>query len=317
MGLLSSRASVDRAMRMASVVLVGVFLLAAAVRAEEREYAHDVTGWQEVAIPPEGRNPERTVWRFAAAYSPLANGEPMATLTKLSDPYAWQPIRPPFDPKADHFVGANRFAEVIDGWLVGFSHGEFGAALLWFSKDGGQHYKISNDQVAAFFTVRDVTYGIEGLQHFSSCGSLIRMARSLSTKRWRAITVMELPSAPGAIAIKHDGTMLITLSDSLISVAPDRHMDTLVSEAPWETLYPSSSVISLDGSRLYIGMRQFVGEVDLGTNKLRLLIPSNQFLNKLPEDDERRIRAQYPEGEGEGGQPAGLCHLMNSRATQQ
>lgn len=322
MGLLSLRVAVARAVPIAIVALVGAFLLAAAVRAEEPEYAHNVTRWQEVAIPPEGKNPERAVWRFAANYSPLAwrvsldNGEPMATLTKVSDPYDWQPIRPPFDPKADNFIGANRFAEVDDGWLVGFSHGEFGAALYWFSKDGDRHYKISNDQVVALFTVRDAIYAIEGLQHFSSCGSLIQVARSPSTKRWRATTVMELPFAPGAIAIKYDGTMLITLSDSLISVSPDHHMETLIAEAPWETLYPSSSVISSDESRLYIGMRQFVGEVDLATNKLRLLVPSNKFLNKLPEDFERRIRAQAPEGEKTVSQPAGICHLMRSRAAQ-
>src|SRR5258705_13536778 len=40
-------------------------------------------------------------------------------------------------------------------------------------------------------------------------------------------------------------------------------------------------------------MRQFVGEFSVTTKKLRLLIPSNQFLNKLPKEDEERIRKQY------------------------
>jgi hypothetical protein len=283
------------------------------------EYAHDVTQWQEVSVPPEGRNPERAVWRYAANYSPIAwrvyldQGQPRATLLQGSDPYGWQPVHPPFEPEADNFVAANRFTEVDDGWLVGFSHGEFGAALYWFSKDGKHHYKISNDQVVAFYRLQDGLYAIEGLQHFSSCGSMLRVARTSSMARWQAHTIMELPFAPGAISVKHDGTMLITLSDSLISVSPDHHVKTLIAKAPWETLYPSSSVMSPDESRLYIGMRQFVGEVDLATNQLRLLIPSRQFLNKLPEDQERRIRAQAPEGEAEVTPPAEICRLRKSQ----
>jgi hypothetical protein len=127
---------------------------------------------------------------------------------------------------------------------------------------------------------------------------------------------MELPFAPGAVSVKHDGTMLITLSDSLISVSPDHHLETLIAEAPWETLYPSSSVLSQDERHLYIGMRQFVGEVDLATNQLRLLIPTRQFLNKLPEDQERRIRAQAPEGEQKVTLPAEICRMRKSQATE-
>ena len=52
-------------------------------------------------------------------------------------------------------------------------------------------------------------------------------------------------------------------------------------------------MLSSDEQKLYIGMRQFVGEFDLSTKKLRLLIPSDAFLNKLPKEDEQRIRKQY------------------------
>ena len=86
---------------------------------------------------------------------------------------------------------------------------------------------------------------------------------------------------------------LVTLSDSLVCVGADRKIQILLSHAPWGGLYPSSSVLSQNEQSLYIGMRQFVGELDLTTKKLRLLIPSNQFLNRLPKEDEKRIRKQY------------------------
>ena len=83
-----------------------------------------------------------------------------------------------------------------------------------------------------------------------------------------------------------------------------------VTDAPWGTLYPWSSVLVPDESRLYVGMRQFVGEVDLATNHLRLLVPSTDFLNKLPNNDEKRIRAQYSKGMGDWHPPADICAKM-------
>jgi hypothetical protein len=40
-------------------------------------------------------------------------------------------------------------------------------------------------------------------------------------------------------------------------------------------------------------MRQFGGEIDLETHNLRLLVPSKEFLNKLPEEMEQRLRRDY------------------------
>jgi hypothetical protein len=53
-----------------------------------------------------------------------------------------------------------------------------------------------------------------------------------------------------------------------------------------------------------------VGEVDLATNKLRLLIPSKEFLNKLPDDQEERIRKQYSKGMGDWRPLMDLCERM-------
>jgi hypothetical protein len=101
--------------------------------------------------------------------------------------------------------------------------------------------------------------------------------------------------------------MVIALSDSLVSVSRDHHITTLIAETPWQDLYPSSAILTPDESRLYLGMRQFVGEVDLASNQLRLLIPSTDFLNKLPDDQEKRIREQYSKGMADWKPPADMC----------
>jgi len=61
----------------------------------------------------------------------------------------------------------------------------------------------------------------------------------------------------------------------------------------WSGFYPHSSVFLEREQKLYLGMRQFVAEFDLKARKLRLLIPSHQFLNQLPKEEEKRLRKQY------------------------
>ena len=142
-----------------------------------------------------------------------------------------------------------------------------------------------------FFTLKDGIHAIEGLAHLGgSRGSVIRVARPRAGAHWQALTVVKLLSAPYAISLPKDGTLLITLSDSLVSVGPDRKIATLLADPPWGGFYPSSSILSPDGHLLYIGMRQFVGEFDLKTKKFRFLIPSKDFLNKLSKEEEETIR---------------------------
>jgi hypothetical protein len=283
------------------------------------DYSPDVPNWREIQVPPEGRDPERVVWDFAANYSRLSwhvyldNGKPYAKLIeKPNDDFS---DREPFDAEADKFRGASHFEEVDDGWLVGFNHGEFGAALYWFDRDGTHHYKISNHQVVAFFALPDGIYAAEGLAHLGiSCGSVIRIMRPRPAARWGASRVVRLPYAPRTVAVRQNGTVLMVLSDSLVSVSPDHRVSTLISDAPWDGLYPASSILLPDESHLFVGMRQFVAEIDLATHRLRLLVPSREFLNKLPDEMERRIRKQYPNGTQDWHQPVGTCEEMERAA---
>lgn len=268
------------------------------LHASAPKYSRVVTTWQEVDVPAVSDPATRMVWFSAANRSNnewhvyMEGGRTRAALAKEApEPRS---ARPTFIPTAGQLQNASAFATVDDGWLVGFNQGEFGAALYWFSTDGKQSYKISSHQVVDFFSRPDGIHAIEGLAHLSASeGSVIRIARPKAGSRWQASSVAPLPFAPYAVSAPRDGAALITLSDSLVSFGADRKIQTLLANAPWGALFPSSSVLSPDGQKLYIGMRQFVGEFDLTTKKLRLLIPSKRFLNKLSKEDEDRIREQY------------------------
>lgn len=279
------------------VYVSSLLILALGLGAAEPEYSRDINKWQEVAVPSVSDKGARMVWFHSANSSKwewrvYAEGSKVfASTTHSAEATRERPGRPKFTPKADKWHGGSAFFPVDDGWLVGFNQGEFGAALYWFSVDGQQSYRISDHQVVDFFSLSNGVHAIEGLAHMGvSKGSVIRIERPKAGARWQAVSVAKLPFAPYAVSLRRDGTALIALSDSLVSAGPDGKVHTLLANAPWEGFYPNSSIISPDEQRLYIGMRQFVGEFDLRTSKLRLLIPSREFLNKLHKEDEERIR---------------------------
>jgi hypothetical protein len=268
----------------------------------ESDYPSDLSKWKEVVEPPVAKKLEHAMWTFASNYCPyewrvfMADGKPCAQLDNELPEMAKDnpPPKPTFKPRAEKLVEAQAFASVDEGWLVGFNEGEFGAALYWFSRDGKRSYKISDHQVVDFFTRPDGVYAIEGLAHMSmSEGSVIRVTFSKDERVWKANSVLTLPFAPCAVSQRPDGAMLITLTDSIVSVDAKLKITTLLTNPSWGALYANSSVLSKDGKRLYIGMRQFTGEFDLTTTKSRFLIPSDKYLHKLSREDEEDIRQRY------------------------
>jgi len=264
-------------------------------------YNPDVTTWEEIKPPPKSRPGDWIVWSFAANDSPIhwhiKRDENVIRATSTLIPIAQSSPRPSFVPTADEFVDANAVQEVDDGWLVGFNQGEFGAALYWFSNDGQQKYKISDDQVVDFMRTPRGIIAIEGLAHLGiSGGSLIEIARSPDTKLWRSTTIQKLPEAPEAFVRLSNGTLIVILSDSLASFSQDYAMTVLIKCADWGSLYSTSVAVSPDESKIYIGMRQFVVEVELGTKKVRYLVPNRTFLNHLPNEEVTRLREVYKDG---------------------
>ncbi len=278
---------------MTIVVLVSAF----AAFADEPDYPRDVTQWKEIAIPPVADSCEREVWYHAAndsnyEWRVFAQGDQVhAELTKRQD--STGKSRPKFIPNIPSFEArdAVAFTEVADGWLVGYNAGEWGGALYWFSNNGETNYKISDDQIIEFFMLSGEIHGLEGLDHDGfSDGSIIRITQPRSGAPWIATTLAELPYAPYAISIRKDNTMLITVTSALVAIGSDRKVRTLLHHAPWERLGIYSSALSHDENKLYWGLSQYVGEFDFKTKRLRFLVPSDQFLNKLPDEEADQIR---------------------------
>lgn len=265
-----------------------------AIGAAFPEYPREVRQWQEVSLPPNDDEYRMTAWFQAASFFSKSwewrvfvdRDHVCARLA--SEPRRDTRGRPIFTPKAPHFTARDDTAlqRVGDGWLVGFNDGEFGAALYWFSRDGQQNYKISDHQVVDFFSGLDGIYAIEGLGHMGfSGGSVIRIAPAMPGGHWQASTVAKLPLDPCTVSTRHDGTMFITSPDRIVAVGRDRSVTTLLRDPWWYR--PTSAVLSPDEQKLYIGMDYFVGEFDIPTSTLRLLVPSDAFLEPFREAEKR------------------------------
>jgi hypothetical protein len=260
-----------------------------------------VDEWVAASVPSRADHADYEVWSYASNYSEyewrVSGREDIVTAQLAPRAPGEGSLGLPFKPRTAHWAGATSAIHVQDGWLVAFNHGEFGAALYWFNENGSQNYKVSDDQVVAFALLPDRLLAVEGLAHMvTSKGAIIRIERSTDQGRWTAHTVAKLPFAPYAVVVQHggqhDGRILIVLSDALVQSTANGEVQTLLSDVPWTQLYPNSAALGQDGTRMYVGMRQYVAEVDLTTRKLRLLVPSTAFLNKLPKDQEQRIRKQ-------------------------
>ena len=259
--------------------------------AEEPSYIRELSKWREIPVPRASNKAKREIWfrrANAAEFEWRVYRQNRVPCARLFDESTERyPDRPDFLPKTGTFSGPSACVKVEDGWLVGYNRGEWGGSLWWFSPDGKREYKISNHQIVDFIMMPDGIRAIEGLAHMGiSEGSVIRITRPTAETRWRASVETRLPFAPYAVSLHHNNDLLITLSDSLVLVGANHKVRTLLIGNPWGGLYPNSSILTLNGQILYIGMRQFVGEFDLRTGRLRFLLPSLPFLNKLTTEEQ-------------------------------
>jgi len=260
-------------------------------------YDQDVATWKKVKRSRTPMSGSRMVWwnasnRSEHAWKVFKEGHRVKAVLTKDDKQSDQ--RPPFTPRAEELEYVRAYFNVDDGWLIGFNHGEFGAALYWFDRTGQSHYKISDHQIVAFFPVSDGVMAIEGLAHLDySYGSIIRIAKGA---QWQAEKLTLLPEAPYAGTQFQDGRLLLVLSGSLgeyFRNGIQERLKVIEKDGDWAGLYPNSVVLTDDETKAYIGMRQFVAEFDFTFRTLRFLIPDESFLNKLSDKEGRAIRRAY------------------------
>jgi hypothetical protein len=161
------------------------------------------------------------------------------------------------------FRGVQAVEPVDDGYLAGFSRGEFGGGLYWFSPDGAKHVKIS-PPTASWFpeNVRGIAkdgrtfYVFQGLAHLRAWrGRVLKVQKAGAG--WAGTVLVDLGMAPAAVIQEVAGTWLVVGSSGLVRVTSRGTADRVWTEDKGGYLNPNSVVRTSDGV-VYLGMRAWV-----------------------------------------------------------
>lgn len=213
----------------------------------------------------------------------LKDGKPHAKRFQHGETYGQQ--QPPFEIPPDEAhprKGRQTSLMVDDGWLIGLDAGEWGGSLWWYSPDGKEKYRISNDRIRQFMRMGDGIFALEGIAHLRrSHGKIISIAKSEDTDRWASALFANLPQAPYAAYLYRDKSFIVVTSSSLIRVSAWDKVETLMKDTFWRGLNPNSIVID-QNNYVFIGMRQGVAKFRLGVQpgSIQWLVPNRGILEE-------------------------------------
>jgi hypothetical protein len=249
------------------------------------DFPNDLERWY-VTIPPEEGSDQLLAARVDVEHEWVVTPGKKAPQVGIrgrqqeSSPSLPFTIKP--GPSKEGLTGRRTAAKIDDGWIVGFDAGEFGAGLWWFSPDGKERYKISDDHILNFIATTSGLIAIEGLEHGTiSKGKAIRLSRN-EQGHWFAEPLIEFGEAPQVVLKDGDHTILVVTSKRLLRVNfSSKKVDILLDKAFWSGLYPNSIVITPSGT-IFIGMRHGIAKIEKKNDGYSpsWLLPTKQFANE-------------------------------------
>jgi hypothetical protein len=256
-----------------AAALLGFVGAPATADPKEAAALRDPTKWPEAVVPPDDSPTferfRRDVWRSNTEWWVTAErGRVTASDHRPSEP---SPFFSSDLKELPEIVRLNlapsvKAIDVEGGWRVGFSAGEWEAALMWYSANGKASRLVSEDQVNQFVKTKDGVFAVTGLDHLSyGGGSVCRFVRK--DGKWSTEKVAELPeSSAVAAAALPDGGLLVATGHRVVRVDSEGTVETLVSSSGCSPFLgwpfqPNSVAIDADG-RVFLGMQQFVAVYD-------------------------------------------------------
>lgn len=175
--------------------------------------------------------------------------------------------------------------QVTDGWLVSFNAGESGGSLWWYANDGRQSYKVSNDQIIQFLPAKRGLFALEGVERFNSQRGQIIQIQQNNQGQWMTSTFYDLGHTPDVGMIVTGGDFLVSTTENLVRVHPDKTATVVLPKVFWNGLAPRSIMISPAGD-IYLGMHLGVSIVYPHRQGFDAdwLIPSKEFLFTKPKN---------------------------------
>lgn len=219
-----------------------------------RERARVPLGWVTISAPTHGTDAERCANYASDEWSVAITTDGTLTIAPAKPRKTSDTLR----------IGPDL--------LVGDDAGEFGGAIWREDRlgvrdtlhvSGRDTTALHTDNLFGFMRRGDRVFALVGLAHLSlDAGELLALTRA-PAGRWEARSVLDLRSAPMAVARVADDTILVLTLDSLLSVGLDPIMPTrrvLAGNTVWSGTYGSTLARDRSGV-IYIGMRSAVARL--------------------------------------------------------
>lgn len=165
-------------------------------------------------------------------------------------------VFPPHFHRTKEMIGRARTARAGDDWLVGFDAGEFGGGLWWTSYDGKRTKLLTRENVQAFVHRGKEVIVFTGLDHLAYDRGTAYLFRSTG-ENGEIIRIADLDSAPSAALVENDSSVLVAVSNGVVTLRPDGSIVRLYKQKQMGLLYPNS-VAGDETNAIYIGMRFYV-----------------------------------------------------------
>jgi hypothetical protein len=239
----------------------------------------ELPGWVEVPAPAWGTAAYDAARRSDRIWVVSAEGDRVRARLREGDygPGPGMKPGPDFDvqvKEVPELFFPTCAVRVEDGWLVGFSGGEWGGGLWWFAEDGKKNDRVARGNINGLVRSESAVFAIEGLAHGWSRGSVLRL--TAKDGNWVVEEFVKLPERGLAgTAVNND---LVVVTDSkVVKVTREGKVEPLV-EGLDLVGDPTSVVVAKSGT-LYVGIPEFVAAINpKKPPAVKLLVPSKEFL---------------------------------------
>ncbi|HKW00130.1 MAG TPA: hypothetical protein VJN96_09905 [Vicinamibacterales bacterium] len=232
--------------------------------------------WTTRPGPPSARELECTSFSYLFWSTSVKDGVPYATRIGMREHLDPLPFR--VSPGRDR-AGDRWAVPVSDGWIVGFSLGEFGGGLWWFNRNGTTSRRIRPgptapanpadpfraENVLGLPTVGGEQLVLMGLDHLTGrSGRVFRLVQSKTD--WTLEPVAVLDAEPDVWLI--DGNRLLILTESALWSVEPGGVVTQLHQSRIGELSASAMVRAPDGG-IYVGLRHYVVKLDQSNGQWR------------------------------------------------
>lgn len=171
----------------------------------------------------------------------------------------------------------DKVQEVVDGWLAAYNYVEDGR-IYWFSSDMRSHRLIASGRINQFVQLQGSDDIVAAIGK-SESGYVIRFHPVDSDNRWAFKKVVDYDFGDViGVGTSDDDVILVCSVKGWWQITPDNTVEAM--DWPMEVFGNASSIAVVE-RKIFVGGEYFVREIDKVTKSVRVLAPSEEFVQAM------------------------------------